>query len=127
MITKFPTGEYCTPLGRLNITADTIAFRRGKETVVFLFKNDQFDHFEVDSGQVSGSSDSKALVLCSHLTPMYRGTVYKMQMGGFTCIVCPECVEIRGSMLTQAAITFCDPLIWNSIEPELHVVELDTK
>lgn len=126
MITKFPTGEYSTPLGRLTIAADTISFRRGKETVAFIFSEDQFDHFEVESGQTSGSSENKALVLCSHLSPSYRGTVYKLQMGGFICVVCPDCVEIRGSMLSSSSITFCDPLIWSSVEKELHVVELDT-
>lgn len=120
-------GEYSTPLGRLTIGVGGIAFRRGKETVTFLFKDDQFDHFEVDSGEVNVVlSGNRALVFCSHLSPLYRGTVYKLQMQGFICVLCPECVQIKGSILNEAQITFCDSLIWEQMEKELHVVELDT-
>lgn len=65
-----------------------------------------------------------SVLVCEHISPGYRGVVFRREILGTTQLVCPDCVETRLEIAQSGRVSVVSEELWNRMSEGIVVQEL---
>lgn len=141
---KIKTGRYNSPMGNLVVDG-----AEGEPTAIILLTKEwrvrwafspdgTFKQFSVSTHPQEKETELEVLtdeqtigrpgasvLVCEHISPGYKGVVFRREVFGTIQLVCPDCVEARLEIAQSGRVAVISEELWNKMSDGIVVQELD--